>query len=112
MKSPDSDMKIKLPDGITGDRRNVVIHQFQKCMGTRYVPKNVHTSIRWDGQDPLDELAVTTDTPWQLVKHNKKKISIYKSNVTGFVAAKGTASVASKKHKLDDNDTEQVNKKS
>src|SRR5882762_2108253 len=56
----------KLPDGITGDRWNVVICQFQKCMGTRYVPKNVHTSIRWDGQDPLDELAVTTDTPWQL----------------------------------------------
>jgi hypothetical protein len=102
----------KLPDGITGDRRNVVIRQFQKCMGTRYVPKNVHTSIRWDGQDPLDELAVTTDTPWQLVKHNNKnKSASTKSNVTGFVAAKGTASVASKKHKLDDNDTEQVNKK-
>src|SRR5258705_107260 len=102
----------KLPDGITGERRNVVIRQFQKCMGTRYVPKNVHTSIRWDGQDPLDELAVTTDTPWQLVKHNNKnKSASTKSNVTGFVSVKGTASVASKKHKLDDNDTEQVNKK-
>jgi len=58
--------------------------------GYRYVPKNVHTSIRWDGQDPLDELAVTTDTPWQLVKHNKKKSASTKSNVTGFVAARNS----------------------
>src|ERR1700732_4899019 len=81
-------------------------------MGTKYVPKHVHTSIRWDWQDPQDELAVTTDTAWQLVKHNNKnKLASSKSNVTGFVAAKGTVSVVFKKHKLDDNDTEQVNKK-
>ena len=58
------------------------------------------------------ELAVTTDTAWQLVKHNNRnKLASSKSNVTGFVAAKGTVSVVFKKHKLDDNDTEQVNKK-
>src|SRR6202051_3057235 len=58
---------------------------------------------------------VMTDTPWQLVKaNNKKKLASTKSNVTGFVAAKGTVSVItglSNKHKSDDNDTEQVNKK-
>ena len=105
----------KLSDSITGDRWNVVICQFRKCMGTKYVPKNVHPSIRWDERDPLDELAVTTDTPWQLVKSsNEKKSASTKSNLTGFVVAKGTVSVIaglSNKHKLDDNDTEQVNKK-
>ena len=51
-------------------------------------------------------------TAWQLVKYNNKnKLASTKSNVTGFVAAKGTVSVVFKKHKLDDNDTEQVNKK-
>jgi len=61
---------------------------------------------------PLDELALHTDTPWQLVKNITTKINSAstKSNVTGFVAAKGTASVASKKHKLDDNDTKKLTK--
>ena len=75
----------------------------------------MHPSIRWDEQDPLDELAVTTDTPWQLVKSSsEKKSASIKSNLTGFVVAKGTVSVVaglSNKHKLDDNNTEQVNKR-
>jgi len=46
----------KLPDGITGDRRNVVIHQFRNAWVQDMYQKNVHTSIRWDGQDPLMSL--------------------------------------------------------
>jgi hypothetical protein len=108
-----------LPSGITGNRRNVVIRQFQQCMGTKYVPGNVHPSIKWNEQDPLHELAVTTDTPWQLVKKseyvNKNKSVSSKSDTTGFVAAKGTVPVvvdsSFKKRKLDDDDTNKVSKK-
>jgi hypothetical protein len=105
-----------LSDSITGERRNVVIRQFQQCMGTKYVPDNVHPSIRWNEQDPLHELAVTTDTPWQLVKNskygNKTKLILSKSDTTGFVTAKGTIPIGvSKKRKLDDDDTKQVTKK-
>ena len=109
----------KLPESITGDRQNIVIRQFQQRMGTEYVPDNVHPSIRWNKQDPLNELAVTTDTPWQLVKNtkgaNKKELTSTKSNTTGFVAARGTVPVStdiSKKRKLyDDDDHVQANKK-
>src|ERR1700730_11833882 len=51
--------KNKLPESTTGDRWNIVIHQFQQCMGTEHVPDNVHPSTRWNKQDPLNELAVT-----------------------------------------------------
>jgi len=106
----------KLSDSITGERRNIVIRQFQQCMGTKYVPSNVHPSIRWSEQDPLQELAVMTDAPWQFVKKLKnQKVASAKSNMTGFIAAKGTAPVGvdslSKKCKSDDDGTEQVSKR-
>ena len=97
-----------LPDCITGDRRNIVIRQFQEWKGVNYVPKNVHTSIRWSKNDPIDKLNVVTDTPWQMVKNiakNKTTVSSFKSDLIGFVAAKGSVPVehASKveKRKLD-----------
>ena len=106
----------KLSNKITGDRRNIVICQFQQCMGTKYVPSNVHPSIRWNDKDPLQELAVMTDASWQLVQNFKnKKAASTKSNMTGFITAKGTVPVgvnsSSKKHKSDDEGIEQVAKK-
>jgi hypothetical protein len=108
-----------LPEKINGNRRNVVIRQFQTWKGTDYVPKNVHHSIRWDKHDPLDMLDVMTDTPWQIVKkiENKKGLKPglkSNSNVVGFVAAKGTTSVnfvKGQKRKLEDDDTEQLARK-
>ena len=85
-----------LPDCITGDRRNIVICQFQEWKGVNYVPKNVHTSIRWSKNDPINKLNVVTDTPWQIVKNitkNKTTVSSFKSYSIGFVAAKGTVPV-------------------
>jgi len=42
--------------------------KFQEWKGVDYVPKNVHTSIRWSKQDPMDKLSVTTDTPGRYEK--------------------------------------------
>jgi len=100
-----------LPDCITGERRNIVIRQFQEWKGVDYVPKNVHTSIRWSKQDPMDKLSVTTDTPWQIVKNvrsNKKYVAGSKSDSTGFITAKGSIPVSHvpkiEKRRLDDNE--------
>ena len=85
-----------LPDDINGHRRNTVIRQFQKLKGTGYVPKNVHPAIKWSKNNPLDMLPVVTDSPWQIVKAQKKnntKSKSVKSNIQGYVAAKGTVPV-------------------
>jgi hypothetical protein len=86
-----------LPSHITGKRRNTVIRQFQQWKGTEYVPSNVHPSIHWNKQDPLDMLDVITDSPWQMVKRKKydknERTTPSRSNTTGFVAAKGTVPV-------------------
>ena len=56
--------KRKLPLEINGHRRNTIIRQFQKWKHASYVPKNVHTSLRWHKADPFDMLPVVTDSPW------------------------------------------------
>ena len=63
----------KLSDSITGNRRNVLIRQFQGWKGTDYVPQNVHDSIRWSDRDPLDLLNIVTDTPWHIVEKGGNK---------------------------------------
>jgi hypothetical protein len=106
-----------LPESITGNRRNVIIRQFQGWKGTDYVPRDVHHSIRWNKQDPLEMLNVVTDTPWQLVKNNKygknqRSTLASKSNITGFVAANGSVPVGhTQKRKLDHDDTDKIPRK-
>ena len=105
-----------LSDCITGDRRNVIIRQFQQWKGTEYVPPNVHPSIQWSEQDPLDLLDIVTDTPWQILKSDRKKFkSKGRSDTTGFVVAEGTVPVdqtpLSKKRKSDHSDVDQVRKR-
>ncbi|KIM79453.1 hypothetical protein PILCRDRAFT_35638, partial [Piloderma croceum F 1598] len=106
-----------LPESITGNRRNVIIRQFQEWKGTDYVPHDVHHSIRWNKQDPLEMLNVVTDTPWQLVKNNKygknqRSTLTSKSNITGFVAANGSVPVGhTQKRKLDHDDTDKIPRK-
>jgi hypothetical protein len=106
-----------LPKGITGNRRNVIICQFQKLKGTDYVPHNVHHSIRWNKQDPLEMLDVVTDTPWQLLKNskygkNQRSTLTGKSNITGFVAASGSVPVGhTQKRKSDHDDTDKIPRK-
>jgi hypothetical protein len=86
-----------LSDYITGDRRNIIICQFQEWKGVDYIHNNVHTSIRWSKQDPMDKLNVVTDTPWQMVKriekNNKKSITSCQLDRIGFVTAKGSVPV-------------------
>ena len=97
-----------LPDCITGNRQNIVICQFQEWKGVNYVPKNVHTSIKWSKEDPIDKLDVVTDTPWQIVKNirnNRKTVPNFISDSIGFVTAKGSVPVGNapkvEKRKLD-----------
>jgi hypothetical protein len=95
-----------LPAHITGNRRNTVIRQFQDWKGTGYVPDNVHHSIRWDKNDPLDVLDVVTDSPWQIVQRTKKKnyVVTKKSDTIGFVAARGSVPVSGLKRKLEEHE--------
>ena len=53
----------QLPEYITENRHNTIIHQFQQWKGAKYAPQNVHPSIQWSDVDPLDMLSVTTDSP-------------------------------------------------
>ena len=62
-----------LPGCITGNRKNSLIHQFQKWKGTSYVPKNVHTSIQCNKHDPLDALNIVTHSPWQIIERREQK---------------------------------------
>jgi hypothetical protein len=93
------------------------VRQFQQWKGTDYVPHNVHHSIRWNKQDPLDILNVVTDTPWQLVKNskygkNQRSTLTNKSNITGFVAASGSIPVGhTQKRKSDHDDTDKIPRK-
>ena len=108
-----------LSKNISGNRRNIIIRQFQTWKGTDYVPRNVHHSIRWNSRDPLNMLDVMIDTSWQIVKKNKydqtkKSTLISKSNTTGFIAAKGTVSIDpphGQKRKLEREDAKQISKK-
>jgi len=107
-----------LPTHVTGDRRNVLIRQFQQWKGTSYVPQVVHRSIQWNNKDPFEMLDVVTDTPWQIINDsktdkNKNKVKSTKSDTTGFVVATGSVSVNMvPKRKLDVNNTLQMTKKS
>jgi hypothetical protein len=106
-----------LPDHITGNRRNSLIRQFQEWKGTNYVPKNVHTSIRWNKHDPLDTLNIVTDSPWQIIQKGKQKGSASTNKPTnrnvGFVAARGTipVTIAASKRPLDVDDGTEVKAK-
>jgi len=104
----------KLSDSITGNRRNVLIRQFQGWKGTDYVPQNVHDSIRWSDRDPLDLLNIVTDTPWHIVEkggNKNKKFRNAKLDTIGFVAAKGSIPVPLMKRKHDSLDEVQNTKK-
>src|SRR6202050_574134 len=105
-----------LPESITENRRNVIICQFQKSKGTGYVPRDVHHSIRWNKQDPLEMLDVVTDTSWQIVKNskygkNQRSTLASKSNITGFVAANGSVPVGRTQKRKSDNDTDKIPRK-
>jgi hypothetical protein len=94
----------KLPLEINGHRRNTIIRQFQKWKGTTYVPGNVHPAIRWHKGDPLNMLAVVTDSPWKIVQKIDREETqgpkIKKTNLVNFVPAEGSVPVKSKR-KLD-----------
>jgi len=107
-----------LPDHINGNRRNVLIRQFQEWKGDDYVPPGVHAAIRWNKRDPFEPLNVVTDSPWKILKPeiNKPKVKQHKSDTAGFVAARGSVPVPSftlswKKRKTQDEDVETTNKR-
>jgi hypothetical protein len=66
-----------------------------------YVLDDVHHSICWTKNNPLDVLEVVTNSPWQIIQRAKKK----ETDVTGFVATKGSIPVSGLKRKMDDRGT-------
>jgi len=101
----------KLPSDINGHRRNTIIRQFQKWKGATYVPNNVHSAICWHKGDPLNMLAVVTDSPWQIVhkidKDNSKQPKVNKSSLINFVPAEGSVPVTLKR-KLDEDVNDEI----
>jgi hypothetical protein len=95
----------KLPDHIQGNFRNPLIRAYQQWKGTDYVPPLTHPALKWSIKDPMPLLSVVTDAPWQIIgKKNKKEVNIETtSNLSEFVAAKGSVPVKSgKKQKLEE----------
>jgi hypothetical protein len=105
-----------LPDHIQGNLRNPLIRTYQKWKGTKYVPLEMHTNLKWTDKDPLSILPEVQDSPWQILKRNSKINGIEipaadSKQTSSFVAAKGSVSVNSKKRKLDENNTEKSTNK-
>lgn len=82
-----------LPKEVNGNTRNTLIRQFQLWEGTSYAA-STHPAIKWGKHDPFETLLEVEDSTWQIIRRSQKNISAKvetaKSNITGFVAAKGT----------------------
>jgi hypothetical protein len=85
-----------LPGHIVGNRRNAIIREFQEWKGSDYVPSAVHPAIKWDKSQPFDKLEDVAVSAWQIIKQKegkKKNGHKNKTELSNFVAAKGTAPV-------------------
>ncbi|KDR79825.1 hypothetical protein GALMADRAFT_1360531 [Galerina marginata CBS 339.88] len=60
----------KLSVKVHGDTRNLLIKSFRESKGLQYVPKLVHSAIRWSKRDPLNESEIYDLT---LIGFNKKR---------------------------------------
>ena len=65
----------RLPPGVYGDRRNVLIETYRKVRGKAYIPSTVHPALRWSQTDPFLEPVCEDD--WHIVekpKSDKRKL--------------------------------------
>jgi hypothetical protein len=86
----------KLPNYIHETTRNAIIQQFQTWKGISYIPKGVHSAIRWNQSDPMHIHKSVINSPWQIIQNTKAKQQANKipsSNLQNFVAAQGSIPV-------------------
>lgn len=55
--------------------RNELIHSFRQWKGEKFVPKTMHSALKWTPSAPFPIQKVTEDTPWTLVKISKDQSS-------------------------------------
>jgi Helitron helicase-like domain at N-terminus/PIF1-like helicase len=91
----------KCPEHISGTSRHTLIKQFLAWKGTSYVPKNVHSTIKWDKSNPF-RIVDADYSPWQIIRQPSRKKSstshMNTHNTEHFIPAKG--SVPNKKRKI------------
>ena len=105
----------KLHKSVSGVTRNQFIKGFREWKGCQYVPQNVHKSIRWTKQDPLDEGEIE-EVKWKIIQHEKivaKGLNIEQSLPASHTSnpLKQKISMKDFKHNEEDADREPANKK-
>ncbi len=94
----------RFPEHIQDSLRNPLLFQFQEWKGVNYVPAKTDVSLKWSDNDPLI-LSTVPGSHWQLVGRspNKKGIAQLTDKLaSNFVPAKGTKSLPSLKHTLNE----------
>ena len=76
------------PSELKGTTRNELLRHFQKYKGTAYVPKNVHSILKWSESDPMPQVQKVTDSKWKTLE--KSKNSKQSLNLDKYITAKGT----------------------
>jgi hypothetical protein len=84
----------QLPPKINGHSRNTLIRQFRAWRGLKYMPENLHPSIKWSAQCPNPLAAESQDIPWQMV-NRKEHLNLDLNNTMfktpdAFITAKGS----------------------
>ncbi|KDR71669.1 hypothetical protein GALMADRAFT_74602 [Galerina marginata CBS 339.88] len=91
----------KLSVNVHGDIRNILIKTFRKSKGEQYVPKLVHSAIRWSKRDPLNESEIIDIKSINLDKFNKKRKFVDDTSNSTFSAKKSSkAEIEDKKPAL------------
>ena len=64
----------KLPATVAGDTRNNIINAFRDWRGAKYIPQNVHESIRWSKRSPwLESEALNLDERLEILEKQRQK---------------------------------------
>ncbi|KAI0751710.1 hypothetical protein C8Q80DRAFT_1099534, partial [Daedaleopsis nitida] len=90
----------KISPHVVGITRNELIHAFRRWKGETFVPKTIHSAIKWSNKDPFPLNPVKVDSPWTLIKQSKadafaSKQAAMKCDTSNFVVAKGTQALNS-----------------
>ena len=91
----------KLPGGVEGDTRRALIYSFRSVKGSKYMPKEIHTALKWSDNSPFEMKEPEPEAKWEILaspnklEESKPKAEskmTHKKEPRGhdFVPAKGT----------------------
>jgi len=79
---------------IDGHCRNTLIRQFRTWKGLKYVPENLHPTIKWSAQQPYPLESQVQDIPWKIVNRKENLDSNLNDSMikasNSFITAKGS----------------------